>query len=419
MNAVRCALLAIAPALVLSACATQPTTDRGAAWLNEADPERLIVITLRNVGTMSAPRAGSTARSYAAQSQYAIAPATQARARAVAARYKLREVTAWPIGLLGVHCLVYEMPGNVERAALLDRLRRDPRVESAQPLNSFKTLTDVHTDPYRGLQRNLDVMNVAAAHRWSRGEGVRIAIIDTGVDLKHPDLAGRVVKFQDFVRSSRPQGDSNRHGTAVAGIIGAIGDNDEGIVGVAPAARLLALKACWGTTSNATAAMCNTLTLAKALVAAIDARPDIVNLSLGGPADPLLGRLVKVGLQRGILFVGATPPNDTGESFPTTISGVIGVDVLDSPRGAESVLFAPGEDVLTLTPNGSYDFLSGSSLAAASISGGIALLLARDRDASSKTIRTLLERSSRHSPDYTGVNLCVALTDLLQEGTCD
>ena len=418
MNLSRSVLLAITHVWLLSACAMQPA-ERAAQDLTSADTERLIVITVRNDGTVIAPRAGSTARAYGPRSQYAIAPAAQAHARALATSYRLREVTAWPIGLLGVHCLVYEIPANADRAAILDRLRRDPRVESAQPLQSFRTLTNSYNDPYHGLQRNLDAMNVVAAHRWSRGEGIRIAIIDTGVDVKHPDLAGRIAKSEDFVGSSRGRRNSNRHGTAIAGIIGAVGDNDQGIVGIAPAAKLYALRACWTASGSTGAATCNTLTLAKALVAAIDARTHIVNLSLGGPADPLLGRLVKTGIQHGILFVGATPPADQRDTFPTGIPGVIGVDILGNAANADAALFAPGEEVLTLAPNGSYDFLSGSSLAAASISGGIALLLARDKSIGLVQVRALLADSSRHSTENAAVDLCVALTDLLQKGSCD
>ncbi len=164
-----------------------------------SDPDRFIVVTLRNESAPSVPRAGSTVRGYEPPPAYSLAPATRASARAVAAAHDLREIAAWPIGLLGVHCIVYELPVGIDRNAMIDRLRRDSRVESAQPYQSFATLTNdfdppAASDPYRPLQRNLDLMDVAGAHAWSRGEGVRVAVIDTGVDASHPDLAGRVVK---------------------------------------------------------------------------------------------------------------------------------------------------------------------------------------------------------------------------------
>jgi subtilisin family serine protease len=390
-----------------------------------SDPDRFIVVTLRNESAPSVPRAGSTVRGYEPPPAYSLAPATRASARAVAAAHDLREIAAWPIGLLGVHCIVYELPVGIDRNAMIDRLRRDSRVESAQPYQSFATLTNdfdppAASDPYRPLQRNLDLMDVAGAHAWSRGEGVRVAVIDTGVDASHPDLAGRVVKQENFVDGSSSSRD--RHGTAVAGIIAAVENNSQGIVGIAPAARLHAMRACWPAQRDDSRAVCSTLTLAKALAAAIEARIDIVNLSLTGPADPLLTRLVEVGLRRGVVFVGATPRDSDGSVFPTGIPGVIGVDSAGAKRSADSVLFAPASDVLTLVPNGRYDFLSGSSLAAASVSGGIALLLSRDRNLRGDNARELLARSSRKVATAQGeaasVNLCAAMAALIHQAAC-
>lgn len=418
-------LAAFVPMLVLLGCATQASRLDERALYEPDKAGRLIVVTVRNERSAVAPRAGSTARNYASPPSYTVAPATQAQVRSITATYRLREVSAWPIGLLNVHCLVYEIPPGADRDELIERLRRDPRVESVQPFNAFRTLTSPRGhlprgEPYRPLQRNLDAMNVGAAHRWSRGEGVRVAIVDAGVDVDHPDLSGRIAAYRDFVGPERARSNADLHGTAVAGLIGAIDNNGLGIVGVAPAARLYAFRACWSDSEASSAASCNTLTLAKALAAAIDARMQIVNLSLGGPADPLLTRLVRFGLGRGIVFVGATPPANADDMFPTAIAGVIGVDVVGSARSAESTLFAPGEQVLTLTPNGSYDFLSGSSLAAASVSGGIALLLARKRTLTAGEIHTLLA-SSQSSPNVDSpatVNLCAALAQLLSQGSC-
>jgi subtilisin family serine protease len=392
--------------------------------LNDSDVERFVVVTLRNDTAPSIPRAGSTVRGYEPPPSYSLAPATRASAKAVAAAHGLREVAAWPIGLLGIHCIVYQLPVGADRNAALDRLRRDNRVETAQPYQSFSTLTSDTTavastdDPYRPLQRNLDIMDVTGAHLWSRGEGVRVAVIDTGIDATHPDLAGRIAKQENFVDGGKNARD--RHGTAVAGVIAAVENNSQGIVGIAPAARLYAMRACWPEPRDDAHAVCSTLTLAKALAAAIEARMDIVNLSLTGPSDPLLTRLVDVGLRRGVVFVGATPPNGGVSVFPTGIPGVIGVDAAGAKSSADSVLFAPGSEVLTLVPDGRYDFLSGSSLAAASVSGGIALLLARDRNLRAESVRDLLARSSRKSTPQgaASVNLCAAMAALMHQPEC-
>lgn len=412
-------------AWLLTGCASPPSIEPLAAPGSESD--QYVVVTLRNPAGPSVPRAGSTIRSYGAPATYAVAPATRADAKAIATAHGLREVSAWPIGLLGVHCLVYQLPSAANRDEVIERLRRDRRIESAQALNSFSTLTrsGVAGDPYRSLQHNLDVMDVSGAHHWSRGEGVRVAIVDTGIDATHPDLAGRVMKRQNFVDDRRSDA-HDRHGTAVAGVIAAVENNQQGIIGVAPAVRLYGLRACWPTPSNDAAASCSTLTLAKAIAAAIEARIDIVNLSLTGPADPLLARLVAIGLNRGIVFVGAipepSPRNDAEGSFPTSVAGVIGVDSSGGRSSADSALFAPGKEVLTLVPDGRYDFLSGSSLAAASVSGGIALLLARDKKLRAEEARDILARSSRSVSTDRGVlasvNLCAALATVVRESTC-
>jgi hypothetical protein len=416
--------------VLLAACAT-PTSRPEEEGLNASDSARFVVVTLRNEPAPSIPRAGSTVRGYEPPSSYSLAPATRASAKAVATAHGLREITAWPIGLLGIHCIVFELPAGVDRETELERLRRDRRVESAQPLQSFSTLTTdssgsaitapAASDPYRPLQRNLDMMNVAGAHLWSRGEGVSVAIIDTGVDASHPDLIGRIVKQENFVDDSKTPS-RDRHGTAVAGVIAAVENNSQGIAGIAPAARLYSLRACWPAPQDEARAVCSTLTLAKAIAAAIEARMEIINLSLSGPADPLLTRLVEVGLHRGVVFVGAAPPASERNVFPTGVEGVIGVDASGAKASADSVLFAPASEVLTLVPEGRYDFLSGSSLAAASVSGGIALLLSRDRNLRAENARDLLEQSSHTVTTAQGeassVNLCAAMAALMRQPGC-
>lgn len=414
-----CSLLA---GLSLGGCATAPVTPL-AAQVDQGTPDRYIVVTVRNPPSPVIPRAGSTGRDYDTITSYSVSPAARATASAVARAYQLRQVTGWPIRVLGVHCLVFEVPAGVTRAQLIDRLNRDPRVESAQPLQSFGSLTTTtYNDPYEHLQRNLDTMNVVQAHDWSRGTGVRIAIIDTGVDAHHPDLVGQVIKQENFVDATPANSSTDRHGTAVAGVIAALGNNHLGIVGVAPGAQLYALKACWPEQPNGARAVCNTLTLAKAIAAAIDERVAIVNLSLAGPGDPLLARLVDYGAQRGTMFVGAMPPSNAPRGFPIDIPAVIAVDSSGAPSSDGKVLFAPGTDVLTLVPDNRYDFLSGSSLAAASISAGIALLLAKDPTLTANAARDLLAASSTHSatPDAApvSVNLCSALVTMLHKAAC-
>jgi subtilisin family serine protease len=436
------ALLAALLGLILSGCASGPSqsqAQRGQpSSAPTANPERLVVVTVRNTPGPRVPRAGSTVRDYDTRS-YSISPLARSTARAIAASHNLREVSSWPIAALGLHCLVYELPIGTARGVILETLRLDHRVESAQPLHTFDTLSTAnlpatsskYNDPYQRLQENLQTLGIHQAHEWSRGEGIAIAVIDTAVDVAHPDLRGRVTRQQSFLEpaalaASNPQ-QRAQHGTAVAGVIAAVANNWQGIVGIAPAATVHAWNACWPDAGNTGRSFCNTFTLAKALAAAVDNSAHIINLSLAGPSDPLLTRLVKHALRRGVIVVGATAGEHQSPYFPADIDGVISVSstatgTLPAADGHSATLLAPGTDVLTLVPSGDYDFQSGSSLATASISGGIALLLARDHQLGAAEVRQLLAASSQLQMTAVGatysVNICTALARLIHRPDC-
>jgi hypothetical protein len=346
--------------------------------------------------------------------RYASGGAARATMKSIAGDYHLAQVAEWPIPLLKVHCAVFEIPKDATRAAVLDALKAEPRVRLAEPLGVFETRSETYNDPYVGLQSGFRQLDVADAHGLSRGDGVRVAVIDTGVDLKHPDLANKVVTARDFVDGTADQFRRDRHGTEVAGVIGALANNHLGIVGVAPGVRIIALKACWQLTDDADNARCNSFTLAKAISAAIDLKSQVVNLSLGGPTDPLLAQLVATGIKRGIVFVGAA--SGTGQGFPQDVPGVLAVAASEGGASSDRRLHAPGREILTLLPQGHYDFASGSSLAVAHVTGTVALLLARHPRLSSAEIYSLLDRTSApllaDQPALRSINACAALASM-------
>ena len=202
---------------------------------------------------------------------------------------------------------------------MLAALRRDPNVEVAQPLQTFTTFaeTDVaYNDPYASLQRGFAQVEAAKAHATSRGNGVQVALVDTGVDASHPDLRGRVASMRNLVDRDEREFQRDRHGTEVAGVIAAVANNGQGIVGIAPEATLRVYKACWQRTiADGGGARCNSFTLAQALSASIDEGAPIINLSLGGPADELLSRLVLHAITQGRIVVAATPPTVISADF--------------------------------------------------------------------------------------------------------
>jgi Subtilase family len=388
----------------------------------QADPDRYLVVTIRNVTAPLPMRAGSTKRSYDAAGAYSVSGTTQSLALGIAADYDLVEVAAWPIAVLRVHCLVFRIPAGATRDALLARLAVDPRVQLAQPLQTFATSAAGYNDRYVSLQRSFAEMSVPAAHRWSRGEGVVVAVIDSGVDAKHPDLTGRVRAVRSFVNpEAASRVDLDSHGTEVAGVIAAVGNNGEGIVGVAPGVELLVLQACWHTGATDSAAVCNTFTLAQALAAAITAGADVINLSLVGPADTLLGALTARATALGAIVVGAVPGSGRMDGFPAGAPGVIAVDMAESAVASSQAVRAPGSEILTLAPGGGYDFATGSSLAAGNVSGIVALIRAR-RHLTAAQAQALLAASMRSVASSTGVihsiDACAALAASLDKSGC-
>jgi subtilisin family serine protease len=338
-------------------------------------------------------------------------------------RYRLREITGWPIKPLGVYCAVLRPEPGADRDALLAALSRDERVRIAEPLHEYALYAHPsaplrYNDPYVGMQRGFAEIDAAAAQEASQGRGVDIAIVDTGVDVAHPDLKGRIRGTYNMVDDDAAAFNADRHGTEVAGIIAAVGDNRLGIVGIAPQATLSVYKACWQAAGTG-AARCNTLTLAKALAALIDAAPRIINLSLGGPPDPLLEQLLVALLRQDRIVVVAMPPDGRIAGFPAGTPGVIVVRSALSPGGMPGAVDAPGTDILTTQPDGRYDFASGSSLAAAHVSGIAALLLSLSPGLEADDVRRILHRSRASAGGSRMVNAAAAVAALPRPGAVD
>lgn len=327
--------------------------------------------------------------------------------RGLATTYGLRPVAAWTMESLGELCAVFDAPGQTAMA-LSARLRSHPGVSSAQPVHRFRTLeTPGFDDPYYELQYGIREVPLASIHEHARGDRVRIALVDTGVDVSHPDLGGRIVLAANLAPATPDSFTEDRHGTALAGIIAAQTNNGLGIVGIAPGAELLALKACWYESDGADVAVCDSYTLARALDMALTEDVDLINLSLTGPRDSLLSRLLDMAAERRIPVVAAVDGGVRDGGFPANRPEVLGARAAVVPgrelhplRDPDAALWlaGPAVDILTTAPRGGYDFYTGSSYAAAYVTGVIALLLsqrpglpldeirARLRDASSRTL---------------------------------
>lgn len=381
------------------------------------------------------PAIGSSPRGYSGFTGYAGSERSRATSTRIAREHGLTEISAWSIEPLKLRCMLYAIPAGGDREHVLAELRRDNRVHLAQPLQEFATLsvpsaldaspkavaaTTPYNDPYVGLQTGFSSIGAAQAQRWASGRHVAVALIDTGIDASHPDLAGRVGEQRDFVGGTAADAAQDRHGTEVAGVIAAVANNGVGIVGIAPAVELLSYRACWPVARGASPARCNSFTLAQALGAAIASKARIINLSLGGPHDPLLAELLDYAIAHGKIIVGAMPGDGNADGFPVGTKAVIAVGSSgDSKQQPErQSLAAPGEEILTLEPGGSYDYASGTSLATAHVTGAIALLLQISPKLDEHALLAVLGSSVRARGEP--IDACLALRSIGHgEGSCE
>jgi subtilisin family serine protease len=387
------------------------------------DSRRDIVLAVANpMGTPPA-RAGSSLLGYGTSTYYGAGQQAASQMAVLKRDYDLREVSGWPIKLLGLYCAVLQPPPGVSRDALVAKLAKVDGVALVQPLQEFSVFSTGHAepvvaplprynDPYVDLQRGFVATDAASAQAFTQGHGVVVALVDTGVDATHPDLKTRVGEHHDLVDATPPGASQDWHGTEVAGIIAAASNNHAGIVGMAPKASLSVYRACWYAQAAGASAVCNSFTLAKALAAINDSSARVINLSLGGPVDPLLDRMLGQLVQQGRIVIAAMPPDGRQAGFPNDIPGVIVVRTSGASQAPAGVLSAPGIDILTTQPNGGYDFSSGSSMATAHVSGLVALLLSLSPRMDAEALRELMRRTSKVTDGQWQVNAGAAVRAL-------
>ncbi|HET7785520.1 MAG TPA: S8 family serine peptidase [Myxococcales bacterium] len=390
----------IAFAALLASCASATSQTRAALDPRQLQPGQIIVALASSLGKdLLAVR------------------------RALAADYGVVEAGNFLLGSVALECVVFQAAADAPLPELVERMNRDPRVRLAQANQVFH---GEGGEP--GLSYGAPQIRADAARRSRTGKGVRVAVIDTGVSVAHPGLRDRIVLAQNFVEGGETSFARDLHGTAVAGLIAARRDDRVGMLGIAPDARILAIKACWYARAEGRA-LCSSWTLAKAIDFAVGAGAQVLNLSLTGPDDALLRLLIDKAQERGIVVVAAAAEDAKGPGFPASLPGVIAV--LSSDARGEARLpdwaartfavVAPGVDVLSTVPGDGYDFLSGSSFAAAHVSGVVALLLEENPRLTALTTLDLLKATSRLLPGNSRAGLvdaCAALGKLMGAASC-
>jgi hypothetical protein len=352
------------------------------------DEDRQILVMLQMPATHYRPGSG-----YAGiYGDLAIRAADRRKARGIAGRHGLQLKDGWPMPILGVDCYVMVAPAGRPIDQIVEAVGREPGVAWSQRMNEFKvngSPSSPRADPLFAAQPTAIQWRLRDLQRVATGRGAKIAIVDSQVDVRHPDLSGQFIADRNF--AGDPAQGAESHGTNVAGIIGAKPGNGIGVVGIAPGARLMALRACrefrGGRLAGQT--LCSSIALARAIQFAIENDADVINLSLSGPSDLLIAKLVGIALARRITVVAAFDKALPAGGFPAAQRGVI--PVIDETAQAipPGVYGAPGRDLPTTQAGGGWCLVAGSSFAAAEVSGLAALALERGkRPAAAYLVRT-------------------------------
>ena len=231
--------------------------------------------------------------------------------------------------------------------------------------------------------------------RTIKGANIAIAVIDSQIDGTHPDLAGAIVESYNAAGGDDKP---HMHGTGMAGAIAA----HKRVLGIAPSARIFAIKAFSAAGSSAES---TTYSILKGLDWAASKGVRVVNMSFAGPRDPSLERAIKGAYDKGLVLVGAA--GNAGPKSPPLYPGadpnVIAVTATDendklfaqANQGAYVAVAAPGVDITVPAPDGTYQITTGTSVAAAHVSGVAALLIERHPTVDATTILEVLTSSAR------------------------
>ncbi len=302
-----------------------------------------------------------------------------AQINALQTRFRLTRLGSQSSLLTGSTLYHWRVPNGISVPRAVQAIEGDARVASAQPnylftLQQSEPAAAVEGDP---AQYELTKLRLPQAHAIAKGDDVLVAVIDSGIDVAHPDLAGSIAQSYDAIGTAMTP---HKHGTSMAGLVAGHGK----LMGAAPNARVLAIRAFDPAGKSAEGTTFNIL---KGIDWAAAHGARVINMSFAGPADPAIGRSLEAARKKGIVLVAAAG-NEGAKSaplYPAADPNVIAVSATDaddklleqSNRGNHIAIAAPGSQIMVAIPDGGYEVSSGTSYSAAEISGIIALLIER------------------------------------------
>jgi hypothetical protein len=322
------------------------------------------------------------------------AGATPQAINRIAQRYGLTQLESQSFPLIGASLYRWRIGGRRSVTTVVRALGGESVVASVQPNYVFilqeQMIPAASAPQGDAAQYVLEKLQIEPAHHIATGKNVAIAVIDSTIDAKHPDLDGTIVKSFDALGG----GDNpHAHGTSIAGAIA----SHRKLIGIAPGAQLLAIHAF---DDSPGVAKGTSFAIYKGLQWAADNGARVVNMSFAGPADPMLQKMLAAAYDKGIALIAAAgnAGPQSAPLYPAADPDVIAVTATDSDdhlfaganRGRHIAVAAPGVDILVLAPGGKYRLTTGTSVAAAHVSGIAALLLERKPELKPSDIRAVL-----------------------------
>jgi hypothetical protein len=331
---------------------------------------------------------------------------SEAQLNAIAARHAMTRMESQTFRLTGRRLFRWRIDGGTSVPDMIRSVAGENLVAGAQANLLFRMAQDplpqMNSDQYAPER-----LHLPEAHKLATGDRVLVAVIDSGIDPAHADLTGAVVRSFDAAAAATNGGagsttastsEPHAHGTGMAGAIAA----RRNVLGAAPRVGVLAVRAFDPRTHSGEG---TTFNIIKGVEWAADNGARIINMSFAGPADPRLSDILDRAAKRGIILIAAAGnagPNSP-PLFPAADKNVIAVTATDmedrlytgANRGNHIAVAAPGVDVLVPAPGGGYQFTTGTSVAAAHVSGVAALLLERNPKLTPAEVRRILIRTAK------------------------